>query len=195
MNGIPKDNNVMRIFIGNTRLPPMQSNNSFRLPPKITVTRETKQRPLVPLQSLHKKSILLPLGFMPTPYTVILGQGNRSKKNIGNLRLRAFASLFLDEYATADNSTGQRRIKTEIVSIIVSAIRNACPVGGFVKLGKDGRWYEVTDRIAREKVGYTFRDLLCDQYQSSSKSKVLARRRQRNTELKSNSDVASSESK
>jgi hypothetical protein len=45
-------------------------------------------------------------------------------------------------------------------------VRDA-PGGVFVKYGKDGRWYEVNDAVAREKVGYTFRDLLSDRESSS----------------------------
>jgi hypothetical protein len=44
-----------------------------------------------------------------------------------------------------------------------------------VKHLKNGQWYAVDDLTAREKVGYVFRDLLSDQYRSSSKSKVARR--------------------
>jgi hypothetical protein len=55
-------------------------------------------------------------------------------------------------------------------------VRNACPEGGaFVKHAKNGLWYEVDDAVAREKVGYAFRDLLYHRYRSSSKSKVTRR--------------------
>ena len=52
---------------------------------------------------------------------------------------------------------------------------------------EDGRWYEVDDSVAREKVGYVFRDLLADRYESSSKSKVAKKmqlQRQREREQK-----------
>eukprot|EP00934_Nitzschia_sp_Nitz4_P001723 Nitzschia sp. Nitz4//scaffold271_size25734//15113//15460//NITZ4_008305-RA/size25734-processed-gene-0.9-mRNA-1//-1//CDS//3329545212//1723//frame0 len=56
-------------------------------------------------------------------------------------------------------------------------IKEACPNGGaFIRLGKDGWWYEAKDTAASEKVGYTLREMLGEQYKSSSKSK--GRRRQ-----------------
>merc|ERR1719281_327531 len=55
----------------------------------------------------------------------------------------------------------------------------------FVRKSKDdGRWYQVDDSVAREKVGYVFRDLLADRYESSSKSKVAKKMQlQRQREL------------
>merc|ERR1712188_289818 len=55
----------------------------------------------------------------------------------------------------------------------------------FVRKSKEnGRWYEVDDGVAREKVGYVFRDLLADRDESSSKSKVAKKMQlQRQREL------------
>jgi hypothetical protein len=72
-----------------------------------------------------------------------------------------------------DNKTA----KTQIVNSVVNMIREACPVGAFVRR-KDGRWWEAHDAAAREKCGYVFRDLLHDRYESSSKSKVAKRKQQ-----------------
>lgn len=59
-------------------------------------------------------------------------------------------------------------------------IREASPEGGFVKFDSDkGQWFEVGDRIAREKVSQTFRDALNDRYKSSTTSKTLKRRQER----------------
>eukprot|EP00934_Nitzschia_sp_Nitz4_P006810 Nitzschia sp. Nitz4//scaffold296_size27349//23702//24739//NITZ4_008201-RA/size27349-processed-gene-0.25-mRNA-1//-1//CDS//3329546276//6800//frame0 len=114
----------------------------------------------------------LPSYFRPGPYSVIIGRGKESKGVVGNRRLRIIASTFLDRYANAPNKSS----KSGIVATIVAVIREACPLGAFVRLGKDGKWYEVKDAVASEKVGYTLRELLGDQYKSSSRSKV--RRRQ-----------------
>ena len=56
----------------------------------------------------------------------------------------------------------------------MAIVQDACPNGlGFVKRNKArDQWEEVSYAAAREKVGYTFRDLLADRYKSSSKSKV-----------------------
>ena len=114
-----------------------------------------------------ESSSLLPVDFQPAPYTVIVGRGKEPKENVGNKRLRVLATSFLPSYSTAMD----RRTKTRIVSSIVDMVRNS-PGGSFVKHAKDGRWYEVNEAVAREKVGYIFRDLLSDKYRSSSKSKV-----------------------
>jgi hypothetical protein len=51
-----------------------------------------------------------------------------------------------------------------------------CPGGGaFVRL-VNGRWNEVGEHVAREKVGYVFRELLHEKYRSSTKSKMARRR-------------------
>jgi hypothetical protein len=118
----------------------------------------------------------LPSDFHPTPYSIVVGRGKESKNAIGNQRLRVLASNYLLQYAEASDD---KQAKSEIVSTLVATIRNACPVGGFIKRGKDGRWYTVGDSVAREKVGYTFRELLGDKYRSSSKAKAAMRSRQR----------------
>eukprot|EP00934_Nitzschia_sp_Nitz4_P002147 Nitzschia sp. Nitz4//scaffold632_size2203//310//1338//NITZ4_009299-RA/size2203-processed-gene-0.1-mRNA-1//-1//CDS//3329555922//2147//frame0 len=116
----------------------------------------------------------LPSYFRPGPYSVIIGRGKESKGVVGNRRLRIIASTFLDRYANAPNKSS----KSGIVATIVAVIREACPLGAFVRLGKDGKWYEVKDVAASEKVGYTLRDLLGDQYKSSSRSKGRRRKGQ-----------------
>jgi hypothetical protein len=113
----------------------------------------------------------LPQDFQPKPYSIIIGRGKESKGVFGNHRLRVLATSFLPKYSAASNKGS----KSKIVSSIVRIIRDACPTGAFIRLGKDGRWDEVDDAVAREKVGYTFRELLSDRYRSSSKSKVARR--------------------
>mmetsp|Transcript_134037 Transcript_134037/g.199368 ORF Transcript_134037/g.199368 Transcript_134037/m.199368 type:complete len:483 (-) Transcript_134037:521-1969(-) len=132
---------------------------------------------------------LLPDYFKPSTYSVIIGRGKESKDHSsGNKRLKVLVSNLLPEYANAVN----RKSMSRIVSAVVSKVREACsqaqsetikegrPIGSFVRLGKeDGRWYEVSDAVAREKVGYTFRDMLGERYRSSSKYKVARKRKLR----------------
>jgi hypothetical protein len=61
-----------------------------------------------------------------------------------------------------------------IVSEIIDTIRRKSPNGGFVKQD-GGKWYEVGDWAAREKVGQRLRDILQGQYRSSSSSKKRRR--------------------
>lgn len=123
-------------------------------------------------QGPNKNDTLLPSSFVPGPYSVIIGRGKECKGAIGNERLRVLASTFLQKYASALNKAS----KSKVVSTIVSMIREACPIGAFIRLGKDGRWCEVKQAVATEKVGYTMRELLGDRYKSSSKSKARLRR-------------------
>jgi hypothetical protein len=120
----------------------------------------------------NEGSCVLPIDFIPSKNTVIVGRGKESKQNMGNKRLRELASKFQPQYSDATD----KRTKSRIVSSLVEMVRNACPEGGaFVKHVKNGLWYEVDDAVAREKVGYAFRDLLYHRYRSSSKSKVMRR--------------------
>lgn len=74
----------------------------------------------------------------------------------------------------------------------MAKVRESSPEGGFVKFDSDvGRWYEVGDRVAREKVSQTFRDALNDKYKSSTTSKTLKRRQER---INRQSSVGSKES-
>ena len=116
---------------------------------------------------------ILPEDFQPLPYSVIVGKGKESKNVVGNRRLSVLASVYLEKYANADND---RDTKSEIVSTLIATVQNACPVGGFIRLGKNQRWYEVSKQVAREKVGYTLRELLGDKYKSSSKAKASKRK-------------------
>jgi len=138
-----------------------------------------------------KSNKQLPEDFTPSPHSVIIGRAKECKQAVGNKRLRILCSSFLSKYSTAIN----RSVKSQVVSEIVSMVRDACPIGAFIKKvgqGDDCIWVEVNESTAREKVGYVFRDLLSDQYRSSSKSK--AAKRQRDQELR-NAAAAAVENK
>jgi hypothetical protein len=128
-----------------------------------------------PISFEHRvPGILLPFDYRPSPHTVIVGRGKEPKQSMGTKRLRVLAQSFLQKY-----QDGDKKCKTQIVSDIVCMIHDACKggKGAFVKHAKNCRWYEQDYSVAREKVGYVFRDLLADEYKSSSKSKVARRRR------------------
>lgn len=124
---------------------------------------------------------LLPADFEPSAYSVIIGRGKKIRETTGNCRLRVIASSFLPRYAENKNN---KAMKTILVDKVVDLIKTACKESdcncrglrcrrmAFVRQSKDGRWFMVDDGVAREKVGYAFRDLLADSYESSSKSKI-----------------------
>ncbi|KAL3907939.1 MAG: hypothetical protein SGILL_008671, partial [Bacillariaceae sp.] len=116
--------------------------------------------------------VALPSNFRPSNHSVIVGKSKISKTAQGNARLKTLAQIHLDEYSKADTKAA----KSKIVSKIVKLVQSKCPLGAFVKHSKEGLWYEVPQSVAREKVGYCFRDLLHGKYKSSSASKAAKRR-------------------
>jgi hypothetical protein len=85
------------------------------------------------------------------------------------------STMFISRYAKAS----RKEEKSSIVSDILEIVRDACtnPSYSFVRFG-DGRWWEVENINAREKIGTVLRDCLHSKYKSSTKSK-LERRRER----------------
>ena len=118
-----------------------------------------------PPSSLKRKTVL-PETFSPTKYSVVCGRTQDCYNHTGNRRFRVTVKMFLNEYAEADGKAE----KSRVVSNILDIIREASPEGSFVTFEK-GRWYEVSDRVAREKIGAQFRDYLHSQYRSSAKAK------------------------
>lgn len=141
-----------------------------------TVTSELSQK------KGRKKGYLtpmkpLPSDFKPSNYTVIIGRGKKIREATGNCRLRVIASTFLTQYS---KNQRKKHMKTMLVNRVIDIIKHACAKGScdryrsiaFVRETKEGEWFEVDDAVAREKVGYVFRDLLADRYESSSKRKT-----------------------
>lgn len=122
--------------------------------------------------SLAANMIRLPAHFVPGPYDVICARGKEAKNHKGNKRFRVLIQESLEKYSEAKTKIE----KSIIVSDIVSAIREASPNGGFVK-EENGVFYDVGDRIAREKTGQSLRDSLHSQYKSSTKAKRQHRRK------------------
>jgi hypothetical protein len=114
--------------------------------------------------------------FQLSDFSVICGRGRDSFNHIGNRRFRILASMHIERYSRADSKVA----KTGIVSEIIEVIRQAD--GNFCKFTK-GKWFEVADHHAREKVSSLMRDLLHTQYRSSAKAKI-ARRKSAKTETR-----------
>lgn len=86
--------------------------------------------------------------FVPGPFDVICARGRAAKIHSGNQRYKQMIEMNLAKYKDAKSKND----KSYIVSSIIDSIRDASPHGGFVK-EDNGKWYEVGDHIAREKVG------------------------------------------
>eukprot|EP00542_Grammatophora_oceanica_P018980 CAMPEP_0194049290 /NCGR_PEP_ID=MMETSP0009_2-20130614/30234_1 /TAXON_ID=210454 /ORGANISM="Grammatophora oceanica, Strain CCMP 410" /LENGTH=193 /DNA_ID=CAMNT_0038695403 /DNA_START=238 /DNA_END=819 /DNA_ORIENTATION=+ len=83
----------------------------------------------------------------------------------------------IDEKLSTYSSAKSKLEKSVVVSSIVDTIRAKSPNGSFVKHDTStGTWYEVSDRLAREKVGQSLRDALHSQYKSSTTAKKKRRR-------------------
>jgi hypothetical protein len=97
----------------------------------------------------------LPTYFQPGPNTVIIGRKKHCYTSMGNLRLRDIVLLRLLSYSKCS-----KKEKTDIVSGIVDMVRDACPggMGAFVKCDNEGRWFEVSEIIARDRVASIYRD-------------------------------------
>jgi hypothetical protein len=142
----------------------MSNRSPSQLPPPILT------RP--PLRIIREEKTRLPPHFIPSAYSVLLGRGKLCSEAVGTRRLKVITSRYLEEYSNA----ASRVDKSSVVTKIVDIVQEACPVGAFVKY-EGGHWFEVSDNIAREKVGAVLRDALHEQYKSSTKAKLAKRKR------------------
>jgi hypothetical protein len=148
----------------------MNSTNIYNQGPDHLPMQGNRKRAVTFDQTAGAKTGRTRLGvdFQPSNLSVICGRG-RQHNHLGNQRFRMLAGTFVEEYARADTKT----TKSNLVFNIVTMIRQAG--GTFCKYEK-GVWFEVGDRLAREKVSAFFRDILHTQYRSSSKAKTTLRR-------------------
>jgi hypothetical protein len=107
-------------------------------------------------RSLKRDMKVLPEDFVPMSYSVMCGRGKGNYNAIGNRRLRVIVGSFLQQYIDAQHDPHQR---TRIVEQVIGIVKEACPVGGFIKC-ENGRFYELSARAAREKCGALFRDCM-----------------------------------
>lgn len=107
----------------------------------------TKGKPHVP-KCIDKTKTLLPLDFEPSSYSIICGNKRKFFNSPGNSRLRVLVQSFIPQFGQADGKLE----KGMIVSKVMNIVKEACPVGAFVAFEK-GRWWQVSERTSREKVG------------------------------------------
>lgn len=136
-------------------------------------SQSSNSRGSVP-KCIDKTKTLLPVDFEPTGYTIICGNKRQYFNSVGNRRLRVLVKNFIGQYSQADGKLEKSFIVTKVMNII----REACPVGAFVAMEK-GRWWQVSERTSREKVGSYFRDCLAGKYKSSAQNKIARRKTKR----------------
>jgi hypothetical protein len=136
-------------------------------------------------QAPVNRQTILPIDFRPSAYDVICARGKAAWNHIGNRRYRVTIDLFFGKYKAANSKVA----KSLLVMQIVDIFRENSPRGGFVKQdNKTGRWLEVGDAIAREKVGQSLRELLLqenpERYQEKRHRKASLKKARRQSEKK-----------
>jgi len=110
----------------------------------------------------------LPESFFPSDNDVICGRGKQYQNHSGNKKFRKIIDSNLERYDKAESKPQ----KSRVVIAIVDLIRDNCkPFGGFVDKNADtGRWFEIGDSQAREKVGHALRFHIASQKRKAKKA-------------------------
>mmetsp|Transcript_62926 Transcript_62926/g.153207 ORF Transcript_62926/g.153207 Transcript_62926/m.153207 type:complete len:616 (+) Transcript_62926:428-2275(+) len=113
---------------------------------------------------------LLPEEFVPDKCDVICQRGKECFEHAGNRKFRTIIDRHLDTYMKVKS----RQQKSKIVTNIVDHIQKSAgdDGGGFVR--KDlltRRWFRVSDKLAREKVGQALRDAIKSRRSAEKKKK------------------------
>eukprot|EP00980_Cylindrotheca_fusiformis_P002526 scaffold593_cov126-Cylindrotheca_fusiformis.AAC.8 len=111
----------------------------------------------LPIQT-SKNERLLPPQFKPGNWDVICHKGKFNKDHIGNMRFKICIVNHLRSYTKASTRSGRSAVITDIVASIRDSSDRG---GGFVRFSPSlSQWYEVGDKVARDKVGQALRDIL-----------------------------------
>ncbi|CAB9524197.1 Nitrilase family, member 2 [Seminavis robusta] len=137
-------------------------------------------------RSISKTKRLLPADFEPADTSIICGNKRKYFESKGNTRFRRVCDLFTQDYGSAPTKIE----KSAVVSKVMNILREDCLDGVCFISPQNGRWYAVSERTAREKVGTYLRDCLSGHYLSSAKNKI-ARRKMTKKELSSCSSSTS----
>jgi len=95
-------------------------------------------------------------GFQPGKWDVICHNGKDPKSHVGNQRFKVLVQNYLSSYTKANS----RCLKSGVITDIIATIRSkSTQNGGFVRYDDaQKRWYEVGDKVARDKVGHSLRE-------------------------------------
>uniref|UniRef100_A0A6U1PBE7 DUF6824 domain-containing protein n=1 Tax=Cyclophora tenuis TaxID=216820 RepID=A0A6U1PBE7_CYCTE len=117
--------------------------------PKTTTTTTNKKK--------KKKNKELSAGYEPGNYDVLCGRGKSALNHIGNRRFRTVVAYHLPKYLALKS----RSDKTSLAMKIVASVRSQG--GQFLKQDPDTHvWYEIGDKMARDKVAHALRDAKAD---------------------------------
>jgi hypothetical protein len=135
---------------------------------------------LLPINTTEAR--LLPIYFSPHSYSVICGRGKVRSSTMGNRFLLSVAGRYMLKYSRALHS---KKEKSSIVSDILEIVRDGCPGGrgAFIRTEKN-RWIELSELDARDKISSVMRNVLHNEYRSSTKSKMAKRKYEHDKALK-----------
>jgi hypothetical protein len=141
-----KDDNDLKRGEGGAEQTP--SFIPFNIPTRLnnTLASSTLLRP-------QKPSDLLPEDYEPTPLDVCSGRGKRNWNHSGNVAFRDLIQHTTPAYMQAKSKND----KTAIVCNIVEEMR-ALGCQFLKQHNATGRWYDIGDAQARDKVGHSLRD-------------------------------------
>jgi hypothetical protein len=163
-------------MINMQHIPTLELDDSFLKMNKnsnVSSSNSSTQSKSVP-KCIDKTKTPLPTDFQPSSYSIICGNKRKFFNSPGNTRLRVLVQSFIPQFRQAEGKLE----KGMIVSKVMNIVKDACPVGGFVTF-ENGRWWQVSERTSREKVGSLFRDFLSDKYKSSAQNKIARRKTKR----------------
>jgi hypothetical protein len=158
--------------------------------PIVTKTRRSSASSAgAPLpKSISKVKTLLPVDYKPSTRSIICGNKRKYFESEGNRHFRKVCKQFLNEYMNAPTKVE----KTNVVTKVMNILREDCPDSDATFVTpQGGRWYAVSERTAREKVGTFFRDCLADSYKSSAKNKIAKRKTSKTSSISSNNSATS----
>ena len=101
---------------------------------------------------IYKKGVFCGIDF-PRKNDVVLGRGRNLQEHPGCVQLRNIVSGLLEDYKPA-SIQDKKGICLKIIDLIKEL------GGSFLKQNRDGWWVPVSDEVARDKVGMTFRTAL-----------------------------------
>ena len=104
------------------------------------------------LRIANQKRCSLPMGYVPGDKDVVSGRGKRNWNHLGNINFRNVIRSNVQRYIDSPSKND----KTLVVISIVDEIRASG--GRFLKEDMHGRWYDIGDAQARDKVGHSLRD-------------------------------------
>ena len=109
--------------------------------------------------------------YTPGEWDVICARGKYAWNHTGNKHFRFLIKQYQNDFGTAKT----RLERMTVVTNVVDAVRSKGM--GFVKKDeKDGHYWQIGDRLSREKVGTLLRDAQGSRYSSSSQAKKRRRK-------------------